>query len=440
MNFVIQVIVKNAKEKKRFIYRDLPPVAEDPALMFREWNIGDLMPLTKSINLNHETFYELLKCARVILGHGGACAHMSKEQKQMGSGVTTKIADHSLRYLWDCTTEEKNVVWPMWDVKILQDNDNANVAEIIHSCDATVHKCKEKQMQVLFDDLAEKEVGPIPARQKQKFGNWEMKQYAPSTKTLLCVEVLGADTKGGLEILTENVLHGQPKLQEKVTVMKELQDKLGAWFVTELQNRGIWNKECEEMDGWNFVYHVRFMQSRFDTGVRVRPAPHMEFTPEQITKMHEDGVFVKDYVVAGREGMWYRLFQHSNDFRGRLIRIQAGSILGVPGIAIREVGRISHIEGDPHYVIRVMASREKNSCDMAGNTYPSTRFYPHLRNTVENLKAANANDWEECLRTVGTTRTGYLNTCVDGIDEETCNTLSCFKTTEVTAFDDYLEI
>ena len=173
--------------------------------------------------------------------------------------------------------------------------------------------------------------------------------------------------------------------------------------------------------------------------------------------MAKAGRFVKDYVIPGKEGIWYRLFKSSKDFRGRLIKIQPGTILGFPATAIREVGRINHIEGNPHYVVRVVATLAQDGHqNVTGGELGDKLYYPHLKKTVETLKLSLkgleeggkvpednelGGDWDECLRTVDVTKTGYMKgeaAVKEKIEKH--KDMELFKTVEVRAFDNKLGI
>ena len=483
-DFACLVIVKEALAKGDVFSRDHPPVLVEPKVLFKEWNEGEVMPLTKSINMHWLSFYQLLGCVRAILGHGGACQGVSDSQKQVGKGATTKIADFRLAYVWSMNDNKKggtNKLWPMAGEKALP---QAGGGWLEHCCDVTVMECDEKSREFLFDVVAEKAVGPIPKREGQEFGGYKMKPYASSTWTLLKVDVShGRDqvwetlpqgdkdddfSETGLIKLVVKVLESCEKKTRgdaMYWLWKNLQWKLGEEFKKELTENEDLNKKLRENKDWNIPsaatwilkYHVTYMQSRFDTGLRVRPAPHTNISPDELASMAKAGRFVKDYVIPGKEGIWYRLFKSSKDFRGRLIKIQPGTILGFPATAIREVGRINHIEGNPHYVVRVVATLVRDGHqNVTGGELGDKLYYPHLEKTVEKLKMSLVEGeaggkvpedeelgekWDECLRTIDVTKTGYMKAETEVKEKIKKHAdMELFKTVEVRAFDNKLGI
>jgi hypothetical protein len=192
-------------------------------------------------------------------------------------------------------------------------------------------------------------------------------------------------------------------------------------------------------------FHARFNHSRFSTTVRALPAPHLDMDPALIlADQREKKIFVKDFVIPGKMGMWTRLFSSGEDTHGRLIKVEPDSILGIPASIIQEVGRINHIEGNPHYMVRVVmvAIGDKEVDD--GNTQVPLlqnlqRSYPHLEETLKRLREENdgrlPEGWEKSLRTVSLSSTKHIKE-VKGLDPADFHLLDHLKSVEATAFQD----
>jgi hypothetical protein len=152
-------------------------------------------------------------------------------------------------------------------------------------------------------------------------------------------------------------------------------------------------------------YDAEYYHSRVDTVIRLLPAPHLEMDLDYLQELQSDGkIFVKYFMIpvgVCEEGLWIRLFDGQTDTTGRLIKLEHDSILGYPATAPREVGRISHIEGNPHFVIRVAVSTHaENGLEFHDANVWDRRSYPHLLETLQAKKATHADEWEKAMRTV----------------------------------------
>jgi hypothetical protein len=58
-----------------------------------------MLPITKSVNVTFNSWYQNLTCVREIFGLSSNVQLVTREEKQKTSCYRTKIAHHSLRYI-----------------------------------------------------------------------------------------------------------------------------------------------------------------------------------------------------------------------------------------------------------------------------------------------------------------------------------------------------
>jgi hypothetical protein len=476
MNFYARAIIKFMDDSKSSIWEDSPPPMPPAGWTFELWHVAELLPITKSLNMNYSTYYECLACVRDILGMiPTATQHIGGAQRQRASGVQTKIAHHNLTYLWDrykkvTDSSRTNVLWDIVTGLVYEgfvpesEKEQDEVLKgqkrkpirLQHATNVTVHELGK--VKRLLAAVVEKVIGPIPKRKGQKFGNLDMGQYAPSTHTLFRAISWGTKETSGLELMLS------PHVQkDELNLVTDLQTRLVEQTILELHRNDDWK-------GIDFESKIdaEFYQSRFDTSVRVCPAPHTDLGLDVLSQMQDSGTFIKYYILpAGEEGLWIRLFSGCNDWKGRLIKVEPDTILGFPSTAIREVGYISHIEGNPHFMIRITL-RAKKSPGGIDVKKAFRRCYPHIMHSVgvlrKNLKErsvvdeevddtglgktslqkASKNgtlpvDWERSLRTLSHQESKYIGK-IQGVEQGHLFALKELRTHEVTMFDKHFGI
>jgi hypothetical protein len=345
----------------------------------------------------------------------------------------------------------------VWDEDGSQPDKKVSV-KLIHATNVTVHAMTEQSRHILTSAV-ERKIGPIPARTDQKFGSLTMTPFAPpSTHTLLRVRAPAHDEisqvldavnfrSTGLILLVNELLDTEKLAEADTLNLIDLQKLLATDLMEEL---GI-NHEALGIDE-DAEYVVRFdaeyYHSRFDTTVRVLPAPHTEMSLLGLQELQNDEkVFVKYYVIpvgVSAAGVWMRFFKNDQDIRGRLIKLEHDTILGYPATAIRETGRISHIEGNPHFLLRIAVGIE----GLRGleDTNPDKwdcRCYPHLLDTVREYKAKNSamkpTKWEMAFRTIKMHPSEYVKEVV-GLDKEHFAATKTLCSKECGIFDKQFEI
>jgi hypothetical protein len=509
MNFCSRTIV----EKGDVIMEDFLPKLEPYAQLVRQWYKGEVYPITKSLSLHAATFYQKLTPVREILGLSGGTQYVSQAGRQKMSGMLTKIASHRIQYLWGSdeyghVNPDTNIVWMLQDKNLFLgpkdaesdaagDETNSDEEEdgdpetgasklkriakeeelmvkqgeeektllcagnipstwfkIGHAANVTVHPLDAKVTQILFSQVAEIAVGPVPERTGQKFGDLEMRPYSPSTHTLFKVTAWGGDQKDdshhdtGLHILVNSFLTGEAGKQVLMTMQNELVDH----FTKELRNNHVELGLCKDQKFDKYL-NASYVHSRFDTTIIVRPAPHIEMTLACIHEQMKQGTYVKNFVVPGSEGVWLRFFSGQKDFRGRLIKLEPDSILGYPSTAIIEVGRISHIEGNPYYLIQVVLKAQKDDGGQSRppNPFPKENFhltYPHLLGTVKKMRKSARKkstdgrlppDWEKSLRTVAIHPINVVRDII-GLEKKHLDGLQHLSSQETREFDKSFQI
>jgi hypothetical protein len=239
----------------------------------------------------------------------------------------------------------------------------------------------------------------------------------------------------------KGLLEDASKEADEATLVA-LQEMLANGMMDELRR----NHEALEInEDQDFIvrYDAEYYHSRFDTVIRLLPAPHLEMDLDYLQELQSDGkIFVKYFMIpvgVCEEGLWIRLFDGQTDTTGRLIKLEHDSILGYPATAPREVGRISHIEGNPHFVIRVAVSAHgENGLEFHDANVWDQRSYPHLLETLQAKKATHADEWEKAMRTVTYNQANFHK--VHGLEKEHLLALKHLSSPECTSFDQLYEI
>jgi hypothetical protein len=472
IDFYARAIIKYHAEKQGgwVVHGDRPNQIPPVAWCFKEWNKGEVLPITLSLNANANTWYQKMGCVRAIFGLSSGAPSLSMEEKQMAFGVQTKIAHHSLRYFWGerkskTDTMTENVVMKIqgdsafhgmvWNEDGSQPDNKVSV-KLFHATNVTVHALT-KQSRHILTGAVETKIGPIPARSDQKFGSTTMEPFAPSTHTLLRVKAPTNDEKSqvlekvnflttGLVLLVNDLLKNEIADADRQTLV-DLQKLLATGMIEELR---IKHKALGIAKNHEYVvrFDAEYYHSRFDTTVRVRPAPHTEMSLLGLQELQNDEkVFVKYYVIpvgASAAGVWMRFFKNDQDIRGRLIKLEHDSILGYPATAIRETGRISHIEGNPHFLLRIAvgASGIRGLEDTNPDKW-DRRCYPHLLDTVKEFKENNIamlpTDWEKAFRTIKMHPALYVKEVV-GLAKDHFAAMKKLCSKECSIFDEMFEI
>jgi hypothetical protein len=268
-----------------------------------------------------------------------------------------------------------------------------------------------------------------------------MVPYAASTHTLLSVKVLGDSGDDSLlerSGLWKLVNPTRQWTEKERNALEDMLNTLLKCFQAELLTS--WEKlGLEEKQEFEAVSDAEFRQSRFDTVVSVRPAPHLDAWPEDLVDMQNTKkIFVKDFVVPGEHGLWVRLFESGKDKRGRLLKLEKDTILGIPFTITKEFGRINHIEGNRHYVIRMMVTPKPATWRteaLPKHAEPLTRFYPHFSKGIAELKEKTEGPlkygWDKHLHTVNRQKLK----CVQ-LPRKLSGDLKELKTEESSWFDD----
>jgi hypothetical protein len=428
------------------VWMNSAPKLPSAAGLFEDFNRAQLLPVTGSMSISWDDFCDGLRCVFSLFGDVQEIPREKSRSCAKGGPVQSSsvaLASHRMRYFW---TEEnsENIVMrlvgtgPAYVGKVIGTGEKL---EVYHATNVTVHPCESRWSKILFDEVVEIAVGTIPKRTGQPFGHQKMMPYAASTHTLLRVFENGTRNDSGLLRMVDGILTGDDCIRNgKREALLTMQHELARGMKDELRcNHAQLGISASEE--FHEVYSAMYCHSRFDTVVWVRPAPHLDAHLGIIEELQNEKTFVKDFWITGREGLWLRLFCDWNDVVGRLIRLEPDSILGVPITAIKEVGRISHIEGNPHYVIRIMLTAKSNS--LTGRSWDTDwgRFYPHLGKTIIGMRNQGifGDELERRLGTVGLHRHGY--TCVQkGLKWKSCEALKFLSTLETQLFDENFEI
>jgi hypothetical protein len=119
-----------------------------------------------------------------------------------------------------------------------------------------------------------------------------------------------------------------------------------------------------------------------------------------------------------QEGLWLRIFKDNRDLTGRLIKLEPDSILGYPATAIHETGRISHIEGNPPFMLRIaVGAGDLRGLEDSDPNLWDHRSYPHLVDTVKKYMEESPQEWEKAFRTIRIHPVGYIKN-VQGLTPE----------------------
>jgi hypothetical protein len=109
------------------------------------------------------------------------------------------------------------------------------------------------------------------------------------------------------------------------------------------------------------------------------------------------GVCMLALVPLSPEGLIVRFFNNREDKYGTLIKIMPTSILLFPSTAIMEYGRLTHINGHCHLLIKVLYTKNPKDGQPAISLEDSIREYPHLSATMKGMadeKGKMPDDWE----------------------------------------------
>jgi hypothetical protein len=77
-------------------------------------------------------------------------------------------------------------------------------------------------------------------------------------------------------------------------------------------------------------------------------------------------------------------FYNTDDRQGTIIKVMPTTILIFPSTAIMEYGRVTHIEGHRHLLVKMLYTKNKNV--PAIDLKAAVREYPHLEATVDAMK------------------------------------------------------
>jgi hypothetical protein len=421
-NLLFELLIRCLVKYENVTVFDGQPVTTlHPHLLFTHWHLGEVMPITKSINKQYSTFYMELGCVRAILGETSktpSIKQLGKVAMKAFTGVTTTVACYAFKYLQGnrttnilMETKGRKIPYQRSPSPVATSPDNMDDplfdANLFHASNVTVHQL-HVSWSTLLRLVTDAAIGPIPKRSGQTFGENGpvLSSLTPATHTLLSVNVAGDGTEqAGKKPDIENtglfklLKHAINLTDEQKAILMEMQMTLRKDFMTELQ----WTEDDQDIDT---VFSVDYRHSRFDTNLVVRPLPFLDTSLEHIQAMQvNEDTFVKDYVVPGPEGVWIRLFVDGTDIKGRLIKIEPDTILGIPFTVIKEVGRISHIEGNPHFVIRIILTKTRPANQPANQATQLlgtklVRCYPHMLETVKTLMAKKPQEWEDDMNTV----------------------------------------
>jgi hypothetical protein len=102
-----------------------------------------------------------------------------------------------------------------------------------------------------------------------------------------------------------------------------IQDKDDQAKLTELQNRLAEETKLEllrlpdfeDVTDFDVTFDAEYYHSRFDTTIRVRPAPHTDLSLEVLSvTQNKYKTYIKYFILpASKEGMWIRLFSGCGD-------------------------------------------------------------------------------------------------------------------------------
>jgi hypothetical protein len=123
------------------------------------------------------------------------------------------------------------------------------------------------------------------------------------------------------------------------------------------------------------------------------------------------GVCMHALVPLSHDGLIVQFFYNCDDNNGTLIKIMPTTILLFPSTAIMEYGRLTHINGHRHLLIKVLYTKKpkngqptiKPTIKPAINLKDSIREYPHLSDTMKGMEDKNGkmpDDWEREFRFV----------------------------------------
>jgi hypothetical protein len=169
MNFYARAIIKHHKYRKLFIHGDDMPDIPSPCWCFEQWNRAEILPITKSLNMHYESFYQN-KGVREMSVLSSNVQSVTRKEKQRVSGYRTKIAHHSLHYChtWECINDAVNQKQTHTLVH-LKGHSAATTDEngvLFHATDVTVHESPDEAKAILTK-VVEKTVGPVPSRKDQ---------------------------------------------------------------------------------------------------------------------------------------------------------------------------------------------------------------------------------------------------------------------------------
>jgi hypothetical protein len=263
-----------------------------------------------------------------IFGLSSGVQSFTMEEKQKGTGIQTKIAHHSLQYFWGKNENEedtmaqnvvmkiqgdeafKGAIWRKSNVEYLHDTDREEkqptvTVTLTHATNVTVHALPEPCTEILTG-VVERNIGPIPLREGQKFGDLTMEPFAPSTHTLLRAKFTTLEDKSvaldnvnfnetGLLLLVKGLLNPKTEETDKKTLI-DLQKNLASGMMEELRgNKALKLEKDKEL---LVRLDAEYYHSLFDTTVRMLPAPHTEISLGGLQQLQEgDQIFVKYFVL-----------------------------------------------------------------------------------------------------------------------------------------------
>jgi hypothetical protein len=239
----------------------------------------------------------------------------------------------------------------------------------------------------------------LPKRKGQLFFEHSMDPFHCGMQTFFACEAIGNYSKDGEEdgllLLLKDGLESGSDEENKYN--KEDISRL----MHEIVKHGFKNlRSLRNANMKNTLVTVAcsLRQSRFDTYSRERTAPLVEMSYKQHNAMESNGgVCMHALVPLSHDGLIVQFFYNRDDNNGTLIKIMPTTILLFPSTAIMEYGRLTHINGHRHLLIKVLYTKNPKDGQPAISLKDSIQEYPHLSATMNGMEAKNGkmpDGWE----------------------------------------------
>lgn len=359
--------------------------------LFMHWQMGDAYPLTKSILLKPQTFVTYMVDVKKIFSNNEykgrfTIAHYNINYISGTAGTKTVVKlNNPGTYAYKTgkyhTTEKRHSVDKIWAVRLATEIRDLLVGLTTEGLGGNV----------------------LPTRRGQMFFGRPMDPFHSGMRTFF-----SCDAFGGFEV-TENGLYNL--LKGGIETRKEEDAENQLWdFVESLVEEG--RKQCygggdDGSTGDDYLVRVAasLRQSRFDTYSKERTAPLTEMTCRQHDDMERNGgKCVHALVPLSSDGLFIRFFYNRHDKEGTLIKVMPDTILLFPSTAIMEYGRLTHIDGHRHLILKIQYTKKTSGreTEAAFDMETAEREYPHMENTVAKMEDDNGGElpenWEKDFR------------------------------------------